>query len=362
MSLLCTSRSIHSEVEIVLYQINEFSIWIDYDFDNKQNISIMGRPGYRVDFGLQHRSEGHTQEIRCMKQPPKMEMLMCMQLMHLQVGVIKGIREYDIMPVKGQTVSGPERPTYRSLVEVVQQLCGMLQKCHQIHLLRVSLRSIERTPGSIEKVMDPIRNLRGIKHTIPVVFSMRHGRWIDWNLKGSYGRYMNKIMAMPHGAAAPKYVGDEQEPNQDERNIFDMVGGMWMGGRSFAMPDKTDDDYIDDEDEEDEMNELDAEDAWADEDDDGFGMFMDTMDNGNYEEAFNIANGSLGPRIPVPPASFFDDHDVPHLGTFMPSAALTNAMANALPVPGLHEHLFGLIAPGLHHHHHHHHEPEDELD
>lgn len=52
-------------------------------------------------------------------------------------------------------------------------------------------------------------------------------------------------MAMPKRTEAPKYVRDEGEPNQNEKNIFDMVGGKWMMVvRLFAMPSPAaDDDY-----------------------------------------------------------------------------------------------------------------------
>ena len=63
-----------------------------------------------------------------------------------------------------KTVSGPGRPTYRSLIEVVE-MSGMLKEFHQIHGLRVLVRSIEKTPGSILRVTDPIRRLKGIKKT-----------------------------------------------------------------------------------------------------------------------------------------------------------------------------------------------------
>jgi hypothetical protein len=360
-SLLLASRRIHSEAQIVLYQVNEFGIWIDYDYQsNRDNKSIMGRPGYRVDFGLQEGNK-EMQEDCFFKEPPKMEMLRHMQLIHLQVGTHGGIRECDIVPTKRQTVSGPERPTYRSLVEVVGEICEKLKECHQIHVLRVSIRSIEKTPGSVERVMDPIRSLRRIKQTNTVVFAMQEDQWVDWNMKGSYGRYMNKIMAMPEGTVAPRYVGDEKEPNQNEKKIFDMVGGKWLGGRSFAMPmpDEEDDDDID------EDEDVDDEHVWVDEGNYEYEMFMDAMDSGNFEEAFNIAHGGpLGPDFTtVLPPGFFGDDGGPLLGSFRASSALANAMDNTMLVPGLQEHFFEPVGPGLHHHcHHHHHHDEMESE
>lgn len=154
----------------------------------------------------------------------------------LNIGTLVGLTESDIVPSKKQTRCGPERPMFAPLVSVVEEVCGMLQRCYSIHRLRLSVRSIEKTPGSIEKVMDPIKQLREIKSAIPTIYSMQDGNWVDWTLKGSYGRYLNRILSMPLGCEAPKYVDDEKEPNQSEDNIFDKVGGRWMGGRTFAYP------------------------------------------------------------------------------------------------------------------------------
>jgi hypothetical protein len=101
-----------------------------------------------------------------------------------------------------------------------------------------------------------------------VVFSMVEDSFVYWNLKGSYGRYMNRIMALPERADTPKYIGDEKEPNQSEDSIFDMVGARWMGGHAFAYPE--DDEEGDDED-------------WLDEHDE-FEDFFDDMFGGGIDD------------------------------------------------------------------------------
>lgn len=58
-------------------------------------------------------------------------------------------------------------------------MSGMLKEFHQIHGLRVLVRSIEKTPGSILRVTDPIRRLKGIKKTNPAVFSTQEDKWVD---------------------------------------------------------------------------------------------------------------------------------------------------------------------------------------
>jgi len=167
--------------------------------------------------------------------PP--DMTRYLQNVVLNIGTLVGLTESDIVPSKKQTRCGPERPTFAPLVSVVEEVCEMLQRCYSVHRLRLSVRSIEKTPGSIEKVMNPIRQLREIKRTNPTIYSMKDDNWVDWNLKGSYGRYLNRILGMPSGCEAPKYVGDEKDPNQSEDNIFDKIGGRWVGGRTFAYHD-----------------------------------------------------------------------------------------------------------------------------
>ena len=311
---------------------------------------LWGGPGYRVDFGLQYGCNT-TREECFMNRPPKAEILRHMQWTHLQIGTQGGIRECDIVPHKRQTVLGPERPTYKNLVGIVEQMCDIFKVCHQIHCLRISVRSIEKTPGSIEKVMDPIQRLRGIKKSCPVVFAMQEDHWVDWNLKGSYGRYLNEIMALPEGTDIPKYVGDEKEPKQNDKNIFDMVGGKWLGGKTFVRPNLDGDNEADfggDGDMDEEMDDLD-DDAWVDDKGDDMEMFMNAMCNGNYGEAFDIANRPSGVGFPVIPTTVGHVPLAPQLlGTFIPPVGHC-----------LHHHC-------RHHHHHqgkeHHHEMDSEWD
>jgi hypothetical protein len=222
---------VHAEAIICLYQVNEFGFWIEKDDPrNHENRSIMGRWGYKIYFGhsqiYQERLDESFFDI------PR-DMVQYLQQVVLNIGTQGGLREFDIVPTKRQTTLGPERPSFQPLLSKVEGVCGLLKKCKNIHLLRLSIRSIEKTPGSIEMVMDPIRKLRGIKKTHAVVFAMQEDKWVDWNLKGSYGRYMSRILEMPKGGVAPKYVGDEKEPDQSEDDIFDMIGGRWLGGRRF---------------------------------------------------------------------------------------------------------------------------------
>jgi hypothetical protein len=50
-----------------------------------------------------------------------------LQRVHLQVGTLEGIMERDISHVH-RCISGPERPTYRSLIQVVEDACDLLKR------------------------------------------------------------------------------------------------------------------------------------------------------------------------------------------------------------------------------------------
>ena len=41
---------------------------------------------------------------------------------------------------------------------------------------------------------------------------------------------MDKIMALPDGVEAPSYVGDEEDPGRNDKDIFETIGA-WYEGR-----------------------------------------------------------------------------------------------------------------------------------
>lgn len=212
------------------------------------------------------------------------DMVPHMQHIHLAIGGFAGLSEQDIVGPMYQSISGPERPTYVTLLKIVEDVCALLKSCHQIHMMRISIRSIEEQPGSIEKVMDPIRKLRRIKHSQTVVWSMQDDRWVDWNLRSSYGRYLDKILALPEGVKAPKYVGDEKDPDQTEDNIFDIIGARWMGGTTFAYPEDSDE---------------------YDEDDEG-----DFFDGYDYYDDLDASLDDFGNIVEVDYGIAYDEHEV----------------------------------------------------
>lgn len=278
LGILMVSKRIHGEAKIAFFQTNEFVFLVDHAcLKSRENRSVMGEPGFTLQIGhndIYHSKEGRNASIE--KIP--YDMIPHMQNVHVTVGGFKGLRESDIVGFEHQSVYGPERPTYVPLMMLVHEVCALLRSCHQLHMLRISIRSIEDTPGSIEIVMDPIRKLRRIKRTRMVVWSMQEDRWVDWNLRGSYGRYVDRILALPESVEAPTYVGDEKEPNISEDSIFDIIGATWMGGTTFVYPDDSDDEFDDDDD-------GDYEDFFDDYDDyyddylDGGGMSDETPSN-----------------------------------------------------------------------------------
>lgn len=75
----------------------------------------------------------------------------------------------------------------------------------------VNVFSNEYTPLSIELVLDPIRQLRGIQNSTCSVVQGGPNLSGAFCLKSSYMDYLSMIMSMPKGAKAPKYVPPKGE-------------------------------------------------------------------------------------------------------------------------------------------------------
>ncbi|KAF8858241.1 hypothetical protein BDZ45DRAFT_404417 [Acephala macrosclerotiorum] len=294
LALLLVSKTIHTESRLVLFRVNEWKIEVDDDLEgvmrkNEPNVSIMGKPGWSMRLAHAFGGRGavfsplHTAAL------DRDNIWSELRFVHVSVGsgagyAGGGVREYDILPYKRQTKLGPERPSFVPLLKVMDNVCELLRGCRQLHVLRITLRSIEKTPGSIEKVLHPLRQLRGVKKTSAVCMGMQDDMWVDWNLKGSYGRYLHRILGMAEGTKAPRYVGDEKEPNQSDKEIFDMIGARWCGGKTFAYPDSDEDEDENDEIDDDDMEFIDDE--------------GDDMDDFHEFMEFMVAQG---PRMVMPP-------------------------------------------------------------
>lgn len=243
--ILRASRRIYEEAIIALYSNNEFTIYID-DSLERPNVSVMGRSGFKLQLGPSCKEMDDIQF--CMIDPlPAAEFLRRIQKLHLSIGSLHGIREFDINPTTNQRVAGPERPSFRPLVKTIEEACVIINGCDSIHLLRVSIRSLQKQPGDTELVMAPILALRGIRQTKATIFSLHTDLWVDWNLRPSYGNYMSQVMALPEGAVAPKYVEDPEEDIEAVGRIFALVGGRYLGEGKFAF-DSDEENEIDDDD------------------------------------------------------------------------------------------------------------------
>jgi hypothetical protein len=207
-NILRVSHRIHDEAIIILYQINAIGIWIEHQFDDPNNYSIMRRPGYRMN--ITHNDSQHTRPGMYRTDLPR-NMLKYMQTVYVHIGTLDGIDESDIAPTEFQTLSGPQRPAYRTLIDKVEEACELLMSCDKIHNLTINVQSNEIEPGSIEQVLEPIKRLRGIKGTRVDVFACEPSESEIWSLRPSYEGYLEKIIAMPEGTEAPKYVPDVGE-------------------------------------------------------------------------------------------------------------------------------------------------------
>ncbi|KAH8598338.1 hypothetical protein B0O99DRAFT_684373 [Bisporella sp. PMI_857] len=268
IAILLTSCRIYSEALPCLYQTNDFGIWIDYDEAHFCcNKSIMQKLGYKLTFGLMPKGPRMPQHFDIPQ-----SMIKHLQSLSLYVGTIGGITEYDIVPTKRQTISGPERPSYIPLLKAVNQACQLLEGCLSIHQLKVVVAAMSKNPGSIEMVMDPIGKLRGVKKCVIGIYSMQPDQWLDWELKKSYRVYMAQIMGMPKGAIAPSYIPDENN-GQTEKGIFELVGCRSIPGIGNADRITDSSDY-----------DSDVDDDFYGDDHDGFEEFLESMVPGYYDD------------------------------------------------------------------------------
>jgi hypothetical protein len=148
-------------------------------------------------------------------------------LKHIRIIVLSlsapWVKGTDIVPTKRQRLCGPERPSFRPLLEVVTEICDILKQFLHIRLLQLSIRIFDKKPDNIELLLEPILKLRNIIEVKPAVFSKRDGDedWVDWTLKMSYQRWMNRVMALLEGAVVPGYVATDYLGT----NFFDYVHG-----------------------------------------------------------------------------------------------------------------------------------------
>jgi hypothetical protein len=240
MNILWTSKRIHHEAKLVYFQTNAFNIGIERDYRRpRENCSISDLLGYNIVVADPLRAKTYWQEV-------PWDMIPYMRRIHVTVGGNEGCCEADIVPPRVREYHGPERPTYVMLQPLVDKLCEILDSSDALQLFRLSIRSMEKNPGSIKNLLEPIKKLRGIAETKAVCWSMQEDMWTDWNLKGSYGRYLQKLLSLPRGAPHIEYVGDEREPNQSEDEIFDIIGGYWNGRGGFIFPSEEDQDMMND--------------------------------------------------------------------------------------------------------------------
>jgi hypothetical protein len=106
----------------------------------------------------------------------------------------------------------------------LEDVCTLLRGCTILRFLRICIRSVEETPQSIQQLIEPLKAMRGIQESSMSACGSLDDRWVEWNVKSSYCRYLQRVMALPEGTEAPKFVGDEEEPVRDENDIFDMNG------------------------------------------------------------------------------------------------------------------------------------------
>ena len=241
MNILWTSKRIHHETKLVYFQINEFHIGIERDYRRpRENCSISGLLGYNIVVGDNTRAKSYWQQV-------PYGMIPYMRKIHLCVGGSgEGVCEADLVPPRIRDIHGPERPTYILVQSLMEKICEILDSSDALQTFRLSIRSRDKLPGSIGNLLVPISKLRGIPTTRLGCSSMRTDMWIDWIMKASYGRYLSRLLALPRGAPPLKYVGDENDTDQSEDNIFDIISNYCLQHRGFIDPHEVETEALDD--------------------------------------------------------------------------------------------------------------------
>ena len=146
-------------------------------------------------------------------------MLRHLQNVSVEIGVHAGINEVDVVPTTGQTLSGPQRPTFHTVIDRSEEAFRLLNNCDKIHRLVVSVFCNELDPMSVEKALEPITRLRGVRYSVCGIYPSRPTMTGAYRFKDSYVVYLRKIMSMPASAKAPMYAPYKSE-GQKENGIY----------------------------------------------------------------------------------------------------------------------------------------------
>lgn len=244
MSILFVSKAIWQEARLAYFHTNDFDLAIERDYRvERKNRSITGAYGWCLLVAHQNRSKFFWKRV-------PYDMIQHMRRVHLKVGEFQGATQEDIVPPRIRSVSGPERPAFTLLQTVVDEACGILKTCHHLQQLRISIRSTDNEPGSIENLLVPFRELRGVRHTEISIRGAQANRLTSWRLKSSYAKYFSILLSQPRGTPPITYIGDDKASNEGETNIFDTHKDIWNLGQEFNYDNEGSDFGFEDDDEE----------------------------------------------------------------------------------------------------------------
>ncbi|TAQ83152.1 hypothetical protein B7494_g8522, partial [Chlorociboria aeruginascens] len=225
-ALLRVSKQIHLEASKILYQINDFTFWIDYDISDRNNKSMMGTRGWEFNIGFneEERIEYEVAHADLFMRNIPYESLRFIRYLNLEIATTEGVRESDIVPVS-KTLMGPERPAFKALPEVLEKVCTILRGCLQLHDLSITIRSGEKRPKSIRSLLAPLLQLRDIRKVQINVYHAKAEMGYTWYLNLEYATYLEKVLMLAEGVKTPKYEIEGREMLGRDEDFFHMVGG-----------------------------------------------------------------------------------------------------------------------------------------
>lgn len=221
VSFLRVSRAIYEEAKLVLYTVNDISMFI---LERGRD-----REGYKIAFGYTHWIPGCEARSGYIHKPSK-EMLK--HFRHWQIRIEESTDFEDTTISEALFISEtnivprvPQSPARKrnGLLATMEKACDILKQSHQIHKLAVEVicDHQEHPPPSVEKLLDPFKRLRNIRMTSFYVISCGEYTILPRTLVGpSYERYMSRIMALPEGTAAPEPSDEDIVEDDNSTALF----------------------------------------------------------------------------------------------------------------------------------------------
>jgi len=209
---------------------SRFGMHVECAKNHKMNRSVNGEAGFRVR--LYNTTEmGHRAWIDTIP----FHVLSEMRFLNLQVGAPDGVYLEEVLPSPNShhtdKIFGPERPEYKSLLQVVDECIEILNGCEMIQDLNISFVSAEEEnlqTGGIGLLVDKVvEGVRGVRNSLIKAYSSSFNV-VHFMLDLEYVAFIEALMRAKKGTGVPKYQGKYKWTFHDMewKNISDQYDGQ----------------------------------------------------------------------------------------------------------------------------------------